>query len=167
MLVPAIGWLVCAVVIVTAAVRSRRHPDALILGRRAMGVLYIGAGAGMNAWFLLRGDDYAKFADGAYISFVRNTWQTLVVPNHHWWIALLIAFELTVGLLALLGGKRTQIAYALAIAFHVALLSFGWGFFAWSLPMVAALATLLRHERSAAATVTTLRHRRATPARAA
>jgi hypothetical protein len=143
----ALIWVTCGAAIVTAAVRSRRHPSALRTGRRWMGLLYLGGGAGINAWFLLRGDDYAKFADGAPLAFVRHTWDTLVVPNHHAWISLLIAFELAVGVLALLGGRRTQLAYAAVIAFHVALLSFGWGFALWSLPMIAATATLLRGER--------------------
>ncbi|HVW32270.1 MAG TPA: hypothetical protein VHL53_07010, partial [Acidimicrobiia bacterium] len=99
----------------------------------------------------LRGDDYARFADGSSIPFVRHTWRTLVVPNHHWFISALVAFELAVGVLALLGGWRTRLAYAAAIAFHGALLSFGWGFALWSLPMIAALGTLLRAERSAPA----------------
>jgi len=146
MLLPLI-WVACAVVIIRAALRSRRHPDALRTGRVAVGVLYIAAGAAVNAFFLLRGDDYAKFADGSYIAFVRDTWRDLVVPHHETWIGLLIVFELAVGVLALWGGRRTQLAYAAAIAFHFALLSFGWGFYLWSIPMVAALATLLRAEQ--------------------
>jgi len=139
------------VAVVTAALRSNRDPAALRLGRRSVALLYLGAGAGVNAFFLLRGDDYAKFADGAYIGFVRHTWHTVVVPHHTAWIGLLITFELAVGVLALMEGRRTQLAYGGAIAFHVALLSFGWGFYAWSLPMLAALTTLLRAERRAAA----------------
>jgi hypothetical protein len=146
----AIAWFTCAVVIVTAAVRSRRHRGALRLGRIAVGVLYVGAGAGANLFFLLRGDDYAEFAHASYFAFVRNTWTSLVVPHHEAWIGLLIAFELAVGILALLGGPRTQLAYTAAIAFHVALLSFGWGIWLWSVPMLVALSTLLRAERRAA-----------------
>ena len=43
--------------------------------------------------FLATGEDYGDFADGAYIPLVRDTWQSLVVPNHHIFISLLIAFE--------------------------------------------------------------------------
>ena len=139
-------WITCAAAVVTAAVRSRRDPAAVELGRRAVALLYLGAGAGVNAFMLLRGDDYAKFADGAYLGFVRHTWRSVVVPHHAAWIGLLIAFELAVGLLALMGGWRTRLAYGAAIAFHVALLSFGWGFYLWSLPMIAATAALLRAE---------------------
>jgi hypothetical protein len=141
-------WVGCAIAIVTAAVRSRRHRAALRAGRIGVGVLYLAAGAAVNGFFLLRGDDYAEFADGSYIPFVRDTWRSLVVPNHELFIGLLIAFETAVGVLALAGGKRTQLAYVAALAFHVALLSFGWGFYLWSLPMVAALLTLLRAERA-------------------
>jgi hypothetical protein len=139
-------WVACAAVIVTAALRSRRHPSALRLGRTGVGVLYVAAGAAVNAWFVLRGDDYAEFARGSYLGFVRSTWASVVVPHHEMWIGLLVAFELAVGVLALVGGRATQVAYAAAIAFHVCLLAFGWGFFLWSVPMIVALATLLRAE---------------------
>lgn len=146
-------WVVCGVAVVVAAVRSRTRTAALRLGRRAMAALYLGAGAGVNALMLGRGDDYATFADGSYLPFVRDTWRSLVAPNHHAFISVLIAFELAVGVLVLLGGTRTQVAYGAAIAFHVALLTFGWGFYLWSLPMLAAMTTLLRHERRPTAPV--------------
>lgn len=139
-------WVTCAVVIVRAAVRSRHDRGALRVGRLGVGALYMGAGAAVNAFFLLRGDDYQEFADGSYIPYVRDTWRSLVVPNHELFISLLIAFELAVGVLALLGGKATQLAYVAAIGFHVALLSFGWGFYLWSIPMMGALTMLLRGE---------------------
>jgi hypothetical protein len=142
-------WLACGAVIVIAAVRSRRDPSALRTARIGVGVLYLGGGATVNALLLLLGEDYADFAEGSYLPFVRDTWHTLVVPHHEAWISLLIAFELAVGVLALLGQRRTQLAYAAAIGFHAALLSFGLGFYVWSLPMIGALATLLRRERLA------------------
>ena len=143
-------WVACAVAVIAAAVRSRRDPGALRFGRRSVAVLYLGAGAAVNAFFLMRGDDYAKFADGSYLPFVRDTWRDVVVPHHEIWIGLLIAFEGALGVLVLLGGRRTQLAYVAAIAFHVALLTFGWGFYLWSFPMVSALGTLLRAELRAA-----------------
>lgn len=93
MLLSAIAWVGCAVVLIVAAVRSLHRPAALRLGRLTTGVLFLAAGAAMNGWFLLRGDDDGEFADGAHLPFVRHTWDTVVVPYHHWWIALLIVFE--------------------------------------------------------------------------
>lgn len=140
-------WVASAIAVVTAAIRSRRHASAVRMGRLGVGFLFIVAGAAMNGWFLMRGDDYGKFASGSYIPFVRDTWQSVVVPNHELWIGMLIAFELAIGVLSLAGERHTQLAYALAIVFHVCLLSFGWGFYLWSIPMVVALATLLAVER--------------------
>ena len=162
---PAIIWIACAGVIVTQAIRCRRHRRALHTARLAFAVLYIVGGAAANTLFLLRGDDYAKFADASAVPFVRHTWHTLVVPNHAAWIMLLILFELAVGLLALLGGRETQFAYVAAIAFHVALLSFGWGFLLWSLPMITSLAVLLSAERRAVSVTPPPRARTFAPSR--
>jgi hypothetical protein len=147
MLSAAVLWCASAVVILAAAWRSRRHVDAVRVGRYAFAFLFLVGGAATNAAYLVGGEDYGRFADGAPIPFVRHTWVDLVVPHHVAWIALLIAFEVAVGLLALAGGARTQLAYALAIAFHLGLLFFGWGFFLWAVPMIAAYAALLRGER--------------------
>lgn len=42
-----------------------------------------------------------------------------------------------------MGGRRAEAGLLAAAAFHVALLSFGWGFFLWAVPMVFALTRLL------------------------
>jgi hypothetical protein len=140
-------WVSCAAVIVGAAFRARRNARARGVGRWAVAVLFVAAGALVNAGLLAAGESYAAFADGAYLAFVRDTWRDLVVPNYYLFISLLIVFEAGVGLLVLAGGRLTQVGLAAAIAFHVALLSFGWGFFLWSIPMVWALGILLRAER--------------------
>lgn len=140
-----VTWVLLGVVIVWAGVRSRADLRALRVGRLALAALFLGAGALVNAVFVVRGDDYADFAAGSYLPFVRDTWASLVVPNHHLFIGgLLVAFEAAVGVLALLGGRRAAVALIGAIGFHVALLSFGWGFFLWSLPMLVGLVLLLR-----------------------
>lgn len=119
----------------------------MYLGRTAVAALYIGAGALINGVYLAVGRSYTTFADTSYIPFVRDTWHSVVVPNVYVFIPLLIAFEAAVGLLVLSGGRGTQLGYAGAIGFHVALLAFGWGFYVWSIPMLIALALLLRAER--------------------
>ena len=78
---------------------------------------------------------------------MRGTWRSLVVPNHDLFISLLIAFELAVGVLVLSSGRRAELGLVGAIGFHPALLSFGWGFYLWSIPMLVALVLLLRARR--------------------
>jgi len=150
-MLPAI-WALLGVATVVTAIRSLHNARALRAGRFIVATLYIGAGALVNLIFLLRGDDYADFAKTSPIAFVRDTWRSLVVPHIGIFISLLIAFEALVGLSVLLGKRWAQAGLLAAIAFHVALMSFGWGFFIWSVPMIAALATLFRQERKQAVT---------------
>ena len=91
LLTSGIVWIVCAAVIIRAAVRSRHHSDALRTGRIGVGMLYLVGGAAANLLFLVFGEDYAGFAEGSTIAFVRHTRGTLVVPNHYAWISLLSA----------------------------------------------------------------------------
>lgn len=140
----ATAWVVLGLTVVVAGLLSRRRPRARTVGRVAVVVLFLVAGAAVNAMFLLTGADYDGFADGSPVAFVRDTWQSLVVPRHEVFIWLLVAFEAAVGIAAALGGRATRLAYVAAIGFHVALLSFGFGFWAWSLPVVAGLVLLLR-----------------------
>lgn len=139
-------WMVLGITTLVASTRAHRSERARLVGRWALGALFVLAGACINAWYLLTGVDYAGFADGSYIPFVRETWQSVVGPNQPLFIGLLVAFEAVVGVLVVLGGRRTQVALVAMIGFHVALMSFGWFFWAWSLPMLTALAFLLRAE---------------------
>jgi hypothetical protein len=131
-------------VVVGASLRAGRSRRAYLAGVRAVSILFVLAGACVNAYFLIRGDDYSGFADGASTAFVRDTWESLVVPNHHLFIGLLIAFEAVVGLLVLVQGRPRQAALALQVAFTVTLVSFGWGFLVWSVPVGFALVQLYR-----------------------
>lgn len=144
-----VAWLVLGMIIVGAAARSGHSARARRVGRMAFAALYIGAGALVNAYYLLSGSDYADFADTAHFAFVHDTWRSLVVPHHTLFIGLLVAFELIVGLLALSGERRVQVALAAAMAMHIALPVFGWIFTVWSLVMLPAFALLLRAEHRA------------------
>jgi hypothetical protein len=70
-----------------------------------------------------------------------------VVPHDVIFIGMLIVFEATVGVLVLVAGRPRRIALVLIMAFHVALLSFGWAYLVWVVPMVGALVLLLRADR--------------------
>ncbi len=153
-------WVVLGVVIMVSAVLARRSARALRTGLLAVSALFVAAGAAVNAAYLLTGDDYGEFAGGSSFAFVRDTWASLVVPHHHVFIGLLVAFEATVGVLVLLGHRARRVALVAAIVFHVLLVSFGWGFALWSAPMVVALTMLLRADRARVEALAALAHRR-------
>jgi len=145
-----IMWLVLGGVAVVAAVRAGQSPRAMLVGRWALGILFIVFGAGVNAIYLSLGtDSYAGFADTSPFPFVRNTWTSLVVPHTELFITLLIVAEATAGALVLSGGRRTQIGLVALIGFHVGQLAFGGVLWVWAPLMIVAFVLLLRAERRA------------------
>lgn len=147
----AVAWVVLGATTFVAALRAGRSSQARMVGRVALFLLFVLAGALVNAFYLATGVDYADFADLSYLPFVTATWRAVVAPNQGLFIGLLVVFEAVAGTLILLGGRKTQVGLVAVIGFHVALLSFGWMFFIWSIPMLIALVLLLRAERSALA----------------
>ena len=57
-----IAWLILGAVTLAAALRSNRSRRALAVGKIALGVLFVLAGALVNAVYLLTGADYGSFA---------------------------------------------------------------------------------------------------------
>lgn len=157
-------WSVLGLTTIITSLLAHRSERARLMGRWALAALFVVAGAMVNAWYLLTGVDYGGFADASYIRFVRDTWQSVVAPNQSLFIWLLVTFEALVGTLVVTGGRRTQLALLAIMGFHVALLSFGWFFYAWSLPMLVALALLFRAELTASATVEMSSSRQPEPA---
>jgi hypothetical protein len=149
-------WSACVVAAIVAAVLASRHRWARYLGRVAVGLLMLVGGALFNAVNLGTGGDYAGFADGAHFGWVTTAWRAVVAPNQPVFIGLLVAFEAAVGVLILLGGRRTQLGYLGAIGFHLALWLFGWFVTIYVLVILPALVLLLRAERRAT-TVTAAR----------
>jgi hypothetical protein len=146
-----IAWVVLGATTFVAALRAGHSARARLVGRVALFLLFVLAGALVNAIYLATGTDYADFADLSYLPFVTDTWRAVVAPNQQLFIGLLVVFEAVAGTLILLGGHKTQVGLVAVIGFHVALLSFGWMFYIWSIPMLIALVLLLRAERSTSA----------------
>ena len=151
-LVLPVVWSSLGLVVLVSSLLAARHRAALRVGLLAVAVLFLAAGALVNLVMLLWGETYVDFAEKSYLPFVRDTWASLVVPNRWVFIPLLVVFEAAVGVLVMLGGRWTRLGLLAAVAFHVALLSFGWGFWLWSVPMVVALLLLLRAHRHAEST---------------
>jgi hypothetical protein len=115
-----IMWLVLGGTAFVAALRASRSVRARYVGRWALGVLFIVFGAIVNAIYLAVDPDYyAIFADPSPFAFVRNTWESVVVPHLTFFILLLILAEAVAGALILSGGRRTQVGLMALIGFHV------------------------------------------------
>lgn len=142
-------WLTLGATALVAGLRARRRPRWLSIGRWALALLFVPAGALANAVLLATGADYAGFADGSAFAFVTDTWRTLVAPNQGLFIGALIVFEAAIGVLVV-SRRLVQPAMIAMIGFHVALIAFGWGFLLWSGPMLVALVGLLRAQRATA-----------------
>ena len=143
-----IMWLVLGGVAFVAALRAARSVRAMLVGRWALGILMIVFGAAVNAIYLVvEAAYYEDFADPSPFAFVRDTWESLVVPNLSFFITLLIVFEAIVGALVLSGGRRTQVGLVALMAFHVGQLAFGGVMWVWAPLMLVTFWLLLRAER--------------------
>ena len=110
--------------------------------RRFVGGFYLVMG-GINAGIVVADPDtYRTFADGAYWSFVTDTWRDVVMAHPVPWILALAVGEVVLGLLLLRGGAAARAGWIGVIAFHVLLMSFGFGFWLWAVPALAVLVPL-------------------------
>lgn len=143
-------WLVLGVTALVAALRAGQSPRALEVGRWALGLLFTVFGAGVNAAYLAAGTGYYdEFAEPSPFAFVRDTWESLVLPHQWFFIGLLILGEAIAGTLVLLGGRRAQAGLIALIAFHVGQLAFGGMLWVWAPLMLVTLSLMLRAERKA------------------
>lgn len=143
-----IMWLVLGGVAFVAALRAGHSRRAMYVGRWALGVLFIVFGAAVNAVYLAAGTAYYEnFASPSPFPFVRETWESLVLPNQGFFVSLLIVAEATAGVLVLSGGRWTQFGLISLMAFHVGQLAFGGVLWVWAPIMLVTLWLLLRAER--------------------
>jgi hypothetical protein len=104
-----------------ASVRATREP-LFILGGRLLLTLVFLAGATFNLLVILRHPESLRgFADLAVLDFLRVLILEWVVPYGTLFVGLLIAFEVTVGVLLLARGMAVRLALVAALAFYVAL----------------------------------------------
>jgi len=141
--------MACGVVTLVAGVLASRSARARYAGRAAVGVLFVIGGALLHIINLATGGDYASFADPAHFAWVTDAWRAVVAPNQLFFIGLLAVFEAIVGVLAVIGGRWTQLGYMGVIAFYLALWLFGWIETVWCIAMLPPMLLLLRAERAA------------------
>lgn len=85
---------------------------------------------------------YHPFADEALFDWVYHGWQNVFMANPTLWALLLAVAELTIAVLLV---KSPRAGYLAVIAFHVALMAFGWGFWLWSVPALCFALPAARH----------------------
>ncbi len=89
---------------------------------------------------------YRHFADHALLGIVRTGWAEVFMAAPVVFGALLMAGEIGIGALLLAGGRFSRAGWALAVAFHVLLLLFGWWAWFWAVPASALLVLLARRD---------------------
>jgi hypothetical protein len=139
-----IAWLVLTLVTLAGAIAAQWRPRALTVGRVALGIYYVFAGAMVNVIYLATGSTFADFADSAHVSFVRDTWRSLVAPHYLFFIGLLIVFEATVGFMVLAGGRWAELGMVGILGMQACLLLFGWLTTVPATVMLVAVGLLLR-----------------------
>ena len=85
---------------------------------------------------------YRHFADNALVPFVRDRWADVFMAAPTFWGLSLMAGEIGLGTLLLLGGRWAKAGWTGVIAFHVLLVLFGIGFLLWSIPMLCLVGVL-------------------------
>lgn len=97
------------------------------IGRLLLAVAFF-LGAAANAVMLLTSPGiYEGFADLSFFRFYRALWRGIVLPRLQLWVALVIVFEMVVGVLLLARGPHAQLGLALAAAYTALLVPFWWG----------------------------------------
>jgi hypothetical protein len=79
---------------------------------------------------------YGPFANGALIPWFGTLWDEVFMANPAAWGLAVAAFEIACGTLLLIGGAPARVGWVGVIGFHVVLMGFGWGFWAWSVPVL-------------------------------
>lgn len=116
------------------------------LGRKIVGGFYL-VMAGVNIGVIAADPaTYGSFADHGLFEFVRQGWQQIVMEHPSAWIGLLAAGEIAFGVLLLAGGRAARIGWGCVLGFHVLLLPFGWGTWAYAVPALALLVLLAKRD---------------------
>jgi hypothetical protein len=82
---------------------------------------------------------YAPFADHALVPGLTHAWSHVVMGSPTIFGLAVAAGEATLGLLLLGSPQQRRVGWSGVLAFQLALMAFGWGFWIWSLPALAML----------------------------
>lgn len=126
---------------------SRRYQEGragTAVARRIVGGFYLSMGGVHLGIVASNPEFYRPFASEAYFGFVRSGWADIFMAHPRGWGMALVVGETLLGVLLLLGGTWAKAGWVGVIAFHVALMLFGFGIWLWSIPALALLVPLAR-----------------------
>jgi hypothetical protein len=126
-------------------VRADHEVRAVPPRTRAVGGFFLFTGGVHVGIVFADTEAYRHFADRALFAFVRTGWTDIFMASPVLWGLLVAAGELTLAFLLLRGGLPARIGWVGVVTFHVLLMLFGWGFWAWCVP---ALVFLVRSARA-------------------
>jgi hypothetical protein len=122
----------------SAPTRSTGAGRRVALARRVVGGMFL-VGAGVHVGIVAADTEvYRRFADSA-LPVVRTAWREVFMAQPTGWGLAVSAGELAIGTAILASGPWPRRGLLAAIAFHVALMLFGWWAWVWSVPMLVLL----------------------------
>lgn len=102
-----------------------------------------GAGACVHMFLAVTTpESYRPFADAALFDWVYDGWQDIFMSHPSLWALVLATAELAIAVLLV---KSPRAGYLAVIAFQLALMLFGWGFWLWSVPALSLAVPAARH----------------------
>ena len=114
--------------------------------RRGVGCFFLFTGGVHLGMVAADVEVYRHFADGSMLPFVRDAWTSVFMAHAVLWALLVMTGELAMAVLLLRGGTAAKVGWVGVIAFHVCLMLFGWGFWLWSVPVLAFLVWAARRD---------------------
>jgi hypothetical protein len=107
--------------------------------RRLVGCFYLSMG-GVHVGVVAADPElYRHFADAALLDVVSTGWREVFMAQPAFWGLVMAAGETALGALLLSSGPRVRLGWVGVVGFHVLLMLFGWGYWLWSLPVLAVL----------------------------
>jgi hypothetical protein len=127
-----------------STVATRPLPRSTSLARTVVGGFYLSMGGVHLGIIAADAQYYRSFADEALFAFVRDGWADIFMASPRLWGLAMVAGETILGVLLLAGGRWAKLGWTGVIAFHLLLMLFGFGIWAWCVPALVVLVLLAR-----------------------
>ena len=107
--------------------------------RIAFGVLFLWS-SGVHVGIVASDPElYRDVADAAWLPGIATAWQDVFMAHPAFWGLMVALGEFVIATGLLTGGRAARYGLAGAAAFHVGLMTLGWGYWMWSVPVLAIL----------------------------